>query len=99
VKVGVGCALSARSIVATVFFKETINCEGYVRVILGHFLSELTEEERLNTWFQHDSAPLTLHVCLCRLCPMSSGTELSAVIFGQHVHLILIFVIFSSKLV
>jgi hypothetical protein len=39
------------------FFKETINCEGYVRVILGHFLSELTEEESVCGWFQHDSAP------------------------------------------
>jgi hypothetical protein len=28
------------------------------------------------------------------LCPMSSGTELSAVVFGQHVHPILILVIF-----
>jgi hypothetical protein len=36
----------------------------------------------------------TLHVCLCRLCPIFSGTELSAVIFGQHVRLILILVIF-----
>jgi hypothetical protein len=39
---------------------------------------------------------LTLHVrvLLCRLCPMSSGTVLSGVVFGQHVQLILIFVIF-----
>jgi hypothetical protein len=41
----------------------------------------------------------TLHVCLCRLCPMFSGTELSAVVFCQHVHPILIFVIFSSGVV
>jgi hypothetical protein len=32
----------------------------------------------------------TLHACLHKLCPMSSWTELSAVAFGQHVHLILI---------
>jgi hypothetical protein len=36
----------------------------------------------------------TLHVYLCRLCPISSGRELSAVVFGQHVNLILILVIF-----
>jgi hypothetical protein len=47
VNVGVGCALSARRIVAPVFFKETIYCERYVRVILGQFLSELTEKERM----------------------------------------------------
>jgi hypothetical protein len=28
----------------------------------------------------------TLHECLCRLCLMSSGTELAAVVSGQHVH-------------
>jgi hypothetical protein len=47
VKVGVWCALSARRIVRSVFFNETINCEKYVWVILGQFFSELTEEERL----------------------------------------------------
>jgi hypothetical protein len=41
----------------------------------------------------------TLHVCLCRLCPMSSGTELSSVVFGQHVRPIFILVIFSSEVV
>jgi hypothetical protein len=38
----------------------------------------------------------TLHVCLCSLCSTSSGTELSAGVFGQHIHLNLILVIFSS---
>jgi hypothetical protein len=45
VKVGVWCGLSARSIVIPVFFKEIINCEIYVQVILGQFFPELTEEE------------------------------------------------------
>jgi hypothetical protein len=53
------------------FFKETINCERYVQVILGQFFPELTEEERLYGWFQQDSATAQLHVCLCRLCPMT----------------------------
>jgi hypothetical protein len=39
-------------------------------------------------------AALHAHVCLCRLCPTSLGTELSAVVFDLHVHPILIFVIF-----
>jgi hypothetical protein len=38
----------------------------------------------------------TLHVYICTLCPMSSGTELSAVVFGQHVHPTLIPVFSSS---
>jgi hypothetical protein len=71
----------------------------YVQVILGQFFPELTEEERLCGWFQQDSA--TAHpartVCLYELCPMSSGTELSAVVFGQHVNRVLIFVGFPSE--
>jgi hypothetical protein len=98
VKVGAWCASSARRIAGLVFFNETINCERYVQVILGQFFSELKEEQRLYGWFQQDSA--TAHTaCLCRLCPMSLGTELSAVIFGQHIHLILIPVIFSPGVV
>jgi hypothetical protein len=83
------------------FFNQTINCERYVQVIAGKFFPQLTEEEILYGWFQQDSA--TAHtartVCLCMLCPMSSGTELSAVLFGQHVHPILILVIFSYRVV
>jgi hypothetical protein len=56
VKVGVWCAVSARRIVGPEFFKETINCERYVEVILGQFFSELTEGERLYGWYQQDSA-------------------------------------------
>jgi hypothetical protein len=75
-----------------VFFNETINCERYVWVTLGQFFSELTGEERFYIWFQQDSG--TAHTAC-----MSSGTELSAVITGQHVHLILILVIFWSGVV
>jgi hypothetical protein len=38
---------------------------------------------------------LTLHIW----CTMSLGTELSAVVFGQYVHPILILVMFSSGVV
>jgi hypothetical protein len=94
VKVGVWCAVSARRIVVPVSFNKTINCERYVQVILGQFFPELTEEERLY-W------PVSAKLSYCppctylyMLCLMSSGTKLSAVVFGQHVHLILSFVIF-----
>jgi hypothetical protein len=97
VEVGVWCALSARRFIGPVFLNKTINCERYVQAILGHFFSDFTQEERLYGWFQQDSA--TAHLVrnvYARLRPVSSGTKLSAVIFGQHVHLILILVIFSS---
>jgi hypothetical protein len=59
------------------------NCKMYVQVILGKFFPELTEEERLRLV----SARVSHRPhCLCRLCPMSSGTELLAVVFVQHVH-------------
>jgi hypothetical protein len=93
VKVGVWFAVSAE-IVGPVFFNKTINCERYVQVILEQFLPELTEEERLMAGFSKIQLLPTLHVYLYRFCPMSLETELSALIFGQHVHLILILVIF-----
>jgi hypothetical protein len=40
-----------------------------------------------------------LNVYLCRVCPMSSVTELSTVVFCRHVHLILILVVFSSGVI
>jgi hypothetical protein len=94
VKVGVWCAVSAGRIVGSVFFNETINCERCGQVILRQFLPVLTEEERHYGWFQQDQLLPTLNVYPCRLCPMSSGTELSAMVFGQHVHPILILVIY-----
>jgi hypothetical protein len=101
VKVGVLCAVSVRRIVGPLSFNETINCEGYIQAILGQSFPELTEEETPYCWFQQDSA--TSHNARismqARLCPMSSATELSAVVFGQHVHLILILVFFSSGVV
>jgi hypothetical protein len=55
------------------------NCESYVQAIFGQFFTELTQKERLYGWFQQDSATARIaSVCLCRLCPASSGTELSA---------------------
>jgi hypothetical protein len=82
-----------------VFFNGTINCEGYIQVVLGQSFPELTEEETL-LWL----VSVTLSYCphstyLRRRCPMSSATELSAVVFGQYVHPILILVIFSSEIV
>jgi hypothetical protein len=79
-----------------VFFNKTINCERYVQVILRQFFSELTEEERLYGWFRQDSATAhTAHMFMQALSDVF-GDKLSAVIFGQHVHLILILVVFYS---
>jgi hypothetical protein len=66
-----------------------------VQVILGHFFPELTEEERLYGWFQQDSA--TAHTARMSTQALSDvfGDKLSAVIFGQPVHLIYILAIFS----
>jgi hypothetical protein len=79
----------------TSVFNETINCERYVRVIPWLFFSELTEEERLYGWFQQDSA--TAQHCTyiyAGFVRCLRGQNLSAVIFSQHVHPILILVIF-----
>jgi hypothetical protein len=81
------------------FVTKKHNFERYVHVIIGQLFPELTEEERLDCWFQQDSATAHTARMSSKLCPLSSGTELSAVVFGQHVHPILIFVNFSSLLV
>jgi hypothetical protein len=78
-------------------FNETINCEKYVKVILWQFFSELPEEERLYGWFQQDSA--TAHTARISMQALSDvfRDRLSAVVFGQHVHMILILVIFFFR--
>jgi hypothetical protein len=65
-------------------------------VFLGQFFPELTEEDSMAGFSKTQLLPI-LHLCLCSLCPVSSGTELSAVVFGQNIHLILILIIFSSR--
>jgi hypothetical protein len=99
VKVGVRCSLSARRIVVPVFLKETINCKIYVQVILRKFFPDLTEEESLYDWFQQDSA--TAHTACMSLQALSDifGDRNIRVVYSQHVHPILILVIFPSGLV
>jgi hypothetical protein len=94
VEIGVRCAISARVIVGPVIFNETINCERYVQVILGQFFPVLTVEERFYGWFQRDSvtAHSAPHVYVVFVRCLRG--RLSAVIFCQHVHPILILVIF-----
>jgi hypothetical protein len=55
-KTGVWYVVSARKTVQYVFFNETIKCERYAQVILGQFIPELREEERIYGWFQQDSS-------------------------------------------
>lgn len=55
IKVGVWCAISARRII-TIFFDDTINSNRYVTNILTPFFDQLTEEEKLYSYFQQDGA-------------------------------------------
>jgi hypothetical protein len=59
------------------FFKETINCERYVWVILRQFFSELTEEERVYGWFLQDSA--TAHTARMSMQALSG-------VFGDRIN-------------
>jgi hypothetical protein len=87
VKVGDWCALSARRIVGPVFFNKTVNCERYVWVILGQFFSELTVEERLDGWFQQDSATVqTAHMSMQDLSAVFWDGIISSHIFPAHSH-------------
>lgn len=56
VKIGVWCAISARRIIGPIFFRETINADRYIDLILRPFFQELTEEERSNGYFMQDNA-------------------------------------------
>jgi hypothetical protein len=70
-----------------VFFNKAIIGKKYIQVILRQIFPELTEEERLYGWFQQDSATAHIARMSMQALTMFSGTELSAVVFGQHVHL------------
>jgi hypothetical protein len=63
-------------------FNETVNGDRYVQVILGQLFLELPEEERLYGWLQQDSATAHTERMSTQACPISSGTELPAVVFG-----------------
>jgi hypothetical protein len=45
VKVGMRCAMNAKLITGCIFYMETINSDGYVRLVLTKFFAQLTEEE------------------------------------------------------
>jgi hypothetical protein len=53
-KVGVWCGISVRRIIGPVSFVD--NSERYINLILNRFFPELTEEERLHSYFEQDSA-------------------------------------------
>jgi hypothetical protein len=80
----------------TCVFNETIYCGRYVQAIVGQFFPQLIEKERLYGWFQQDSA--TAHTARMSMQALSDafGTELSAVVFGQHFRPILILVTLSG---
>jgi len=53
-KVRVSCAVSACRIIGPVFFSETVNTYCYFWLILAPFLSKLTEEENVYSYFIQD---------------------------------------------
>jgi hypothetical protein len=61
--------LRPRGIVRPVFFNEIISCKRYVQVILRKFFSELTEEDKLQGWFQQYCA--TAHTALMSMQALS----------------------------
>jgi hypothetical protein len=94
VKVDVWCAASARRIVApVVFITKRLIVKDIYRSFSGNYFRSYQKNKDSKASFIKTQLLPTLHLCVCRLCPMSSGTELSAVVFGQHVHSILILVI------
>jgi hypothetical protein len=100
VKICVWCAISARTIVEPMFFNEKINCERYVQVILRHFFPEIKmKKDSMAGTARLSYCPHSMYYICAGFSPVSSGTELSAVVFGQQVHPILVLVIFSSGVV
>lgn len=55
-KIGVWVAMSRARIVGPIFFENTVNSDRYCTEILAKFISELTEVEINNGWFQQDGA-------------------------------------------
>jgi hypothetical protein len=85
-----------RRILGPVFFKETINCKNMYRSFSGN--SFRVNRRRKTEWLvsaRLSYCPLCTYV-YTKLCAMSSGREISAMVVGQHVHLTLILAIFSS---
>jgi hypothetical protein len=74
-EIGVWCAISARRIIGSIFYNDTVNGARYMNNILSSLLDELTEEERLYV-FQQDCATANMaHVSLEALWE----------VFGDHV--------------
>jgi hypothetical protein len=55
-KIGVWSVICARRIIRPIFYNDTVNASRYMNNILRPFFTKLTEEERLYSVFQQDSA-------------------------------------------
>jgi hypothetical protein len=53
-KVGVWCAISRNRIIGPIFLDDTINYDGYCKVILHPFIGHLNEDEIARGYFQQD---------------------------------------------
>jgi hypothetical protein len=96
VKVGVRCAVSVRGITGLCFLMKQLITKDVYRPFSGNSFQSYWKKKNSKAGFSKTQLLPTLHVCLC---PMCSGTESLAVVFDQHVHPILIIVIFSSGVV
>jgi hypothetical protein len=88
----------ARQIVEPVFLTKQLIVKDMYRSFPGN-LPRVHRRRKTMAGFSKTLPLPTLHICLCRLCSMSSRTELSAVVFGQYVPLISILEVFSSGVV
>ena len=53
-KVGVWCAISRIRIIGPIFFTQTITAERYCNDIITPFINELSEEKKINGYFQQN---------------------------------------------
>lgn len=78
------CAIRASRIIGPILPLETINSHRYIIRILQSFFGELTDEEKINSWFQQDSM----------MVPMTS--ESKAVLFEVFQDVIIIDNVWSA---
>jgi hypothetical protein len=88
--------VSARRVIGSIFFEDTVNSDRYVSDILEPLFQELTEEETRYGYFQQDSATAhTRHAILCSVCETClMMNKLSAKAYGRLAPPISLFVTF-----
>jgi hypothetical protein len=75
-RIGVWCAISAYRIIGPIFYDDTVNAARYVNNILSPFFAKLTEEKRLYSVLQLDSATANMAY---------ASLEALRKVFGDHI--------------